>query len=160
MIARLALGLALIAAPALAQPVDNTGIAPGGWGFAHWGMTRAEVDAASAGTAHAAVDADADDVDGDFKLGDFKFDVELAFDDDAKLTKVMLKPAFPDKECNALRSYLRDKLGAPTLQSDTGGKSIWWRDERHGNAVEFHSTDGKACALTYEPLSTLAIVSS
>ncbi|HVN01085.1 MAG TPA: hypothetical protein VMT68_12820 [Caulobacteraceae bacterium] len=160
MILRLALAAALLASPALAQPVDNTGIAAGGWSFAHWGMTRAEVEAASDGKTHAGDDDVSDTVDGDYMLGGFKFQVQLAFDDATHLAEVKLTPAFPPKQCGALKAFLRDKLGAPTLEADTGGKTTWWRDERNSNAVEFSQQSGQVCSLAYHPLSTLAIVSS
>jgi hypothetical protein len=166
MIARLALAAALVATPALlampavAQPVDNTGIAAGGLMFAHWGMTRAEVEAASDGKTHAADELGADTVDGDYVLGGFKFGVELVFDEDTHLKEVKLKPDFPPKQCAALKAYLRDKLGAPTLEGDAGYKTTWWRDEPHGNAVEFAAMSGQVCSLSYQPLSALAIVNS
>jgi hypothetical protein len=166
MLSRLALAAALVAAPAFAsslanaQPVDNTGIAAGGLAFAHWGMTRAEIELASDGKAHAGDDAVSDSVDGGYVLGGFRFDEQLTFDDATHLAEIKLKPDFPAKQCRALKSYLRDKLGAPTLESDAGYKTTWWRDERNGNAVEFSQLTPDICALTYRPLSALAIVSS
>jgi len=167
MLSRLALAAALLAAPAVApspasaQPVDNTGIAAGGWSFAHWGMTRAEVELASDGKAHAGDDAVSDTVDGGYVLGNFRFAVQLNFDDaTTHLAEIKLKPDFPPKQCGALKSYLRDKLGAPTLESDAGYKTTWWRDERNGNAVEFSQLTPEICGLSYQPLSALAIVSN
>jgi hypothetical protein len=121
-------------------------------------MTRADVEVAGAGKTHAADEVSADAVDGDYALGGFKFAVVLRFDDDGRLEEVKLKPDFPPKQCGALKSYLRDKFGAPVLEGDAGEKTSWWRDEPHGNAIEYSAMSGQVCALSYQPLSTLAIV--